>query len=275
MGCVYMLERAYPAYESSSRKARFGKWLALKTFLMAEDDADSFRNELNVWIDLAVPHVVPLLSVTRIDGQLCAVMPLYACSLDDALLPNSPISCLRAISVILSAIRCLSLAYEQHGVLHLDLKPGNLLLKERDDTVVDVGDWGIARIVNKPFRLMRARKWKSANLFETRLAAGTLPYMSPERILGMTPTVQDDIYSLGLILCQLLCGHLPLSGGTEYALVASILSGCTHNAEFLLHGNSMPLIRIVLQCLARNRHDRYQDYHSLVQDFKEVQNGLI
>jgi serine/threonine protein kinase len=274
MGCVYMLEQCDQTFGGVGR-GRFARWLAVKTFQIAADDGESFAKELNIWIDLTVPYVVPLLSVSRIDGQLCAIMPMYTCSLDDVLASGAAISHLRATSLILAAARCLSQAYEEHGVLHLDLKPGNLLLNQADSAVVYVGDWGIARIVDRPLGILRKRKWRSTTALDTKLAAGTLPYMSPERIIGQKPDIRDDIYSLGLILCQLLSGNLPLRLDTEDGLVLSILNGCTQNAAYLLRGEPPKLTHMVCKCLARHRKDRYQQYDGFLQDLKKVQDGLI
>lgn len=190
MWCVYMLERSSPSFDGMDR-GRFRKWLAAETFLVAADDAGRFEKELNIWIELTVPFLVPLLSTTRLDGQLCAIMPLYVCS-DDVLSSGSTVSRLLALSFTLSVVQCHSEAYEKYGVLHLDLKPGNLLIKQPDSNIAYVGDWGIARILDKPLAILRRRQWRPATTLDTSLAAGTLLYMSPELICGQSGEVDLD-----------------------------------------------------------------------------------
>jgi len=269
MAIVYLLRRLQP--EKLPASSGWPEELAAKTFDETEEFKSQFERELNIWIDLKVPNTVPLLSVTRVHGQLFALMPCYECSLSDVLSECGRVAPRAALGYMASAAVCLSAAYDRHRALHLDLKPSNLLLLRRQHGDAHVSDWGIAQILYK--RLPPEQRNCSAKSFVNTLdLAGTLPYMSAQRLLGQQPETEDDIYSLGLILCELLTGAHPVQGSPDDA-VRSILDGTYHKqAEALMHGAEDGLKRLVLRCIAPNRAERFHTYRDLIEAIRRCQH---
>lgn len=275
MACVYLLESESPIIAGlrSSNDSPWQPRIAAKTFL--SDDLNSqFEKELNVWVDLHIQNVVPLRSVTKIDGRMFALMPQYACSLQDVLKVHQHFESRRVLNYVLSACLCLRDAFGLNNVLHLDLKPSNLLLLDRESTMSHVSDWGISFLSESVLDPMRKRHWQARSLIETNCAAGTLPYMSPDRLLGRKPDHRDDIFSVGLIMCQLAAGTLPTEGVDERDTVQRIMSGeYLSEATAMLSTFSSAFTRVVARCIAPARSSRYSSYDELLSQLKELLRG--
>jgi serine/threonine protein kinase len=157
MGLVYLLRAADPrkkafTYESALYKSpELQGWykhvhrshLAAKTIRSSEDN-EAFLRELNIWITLDDPGCVPLLVVVTHKGSLCGIMPYYKVSLRDVLLTRSYDPRVVMTSMV-TTIECLR-NVQAKGVIHLDLKPENLLAEDQSGRLL-VSDWGIANVM--------------------------------------------------------------------------------------------------------------------------------
>lgn len=135
------------------------------------------------------------------------------------------------------------------GILHLDLKSSNIMVTPASR--VKVIDFGLARIASQGIA-----KWTStsgSSALEMGVA-GTLPYMAPELLHGDKPTTQAGVWSLGVILFEMLTGQLPFCGRTPFELGMEIMLG---NVSQLPANISVGLRAIVQRCLARNMEYRY------------------
>lgn len=278
MACVHLLKKVSPKMSalSSHNRSPWQDQIAAKTFL-TEDGLDvQFEKELNLWIDLRVPNTVRLSSVTRSEGRLLAVMPQYACSLQDLLDRRGHLQPSTAIGHIMSTCECLKAALETHRVIHLDLKPSNLLLLDSNSTSAHVSDWGIAQLTDRFLSPLRRRQWCSPSFMESQCVVGTLPYLSPERVLGAEADYRDDIYSLGLILIQLATGRLPIAGRDEREIVRSIVTGQYMMAAKSCLAHLSPRFgEIVMRCIAPERSQRYAGYNKLLKDLKELRHETV
>lgn len=137
------------------------------------------------------------------------------------------------------------------GVLHRDLTPSNVLVTPSGN--VKVIDFGLAKIL-EPGEINQARKSLSS-LAEGGYLGGTLPYMAPELLHGEAATVQSDIWSLGVVMYEMLTGNLPFTGRTMFEVSMEIMTG---NMEPLSQHTAPGLRGIICRCLARCRADRYQ-----------------
>jgi len=264
MGRVLILERTS---EASPFDFVHLRQLAAKTFKDTEfviENRDLFERELNIWMELSVDNAVPLLAVVFIRGRLYALMPLYEHSLRDLLTSMRSLPLPMACSVLRSCIKCLEQAYHNLGVLHLDLKPENVLLRaDRDEHVSDVADWGLAEIQESAARRFPSKTELGNSFFETIHGAGTLPYMSPERLIDNTKTPQADIYSLGLLFFEMLTGRLPFFSYEAKALSDEILTARYYdNAYRMLQHKQYDdqLIAFVLQAIHPILANRYASY---------------
>ncbi|MER5961031.1 protein kinase [Streptomyces sp. NPDC002057] len=187
-----------------------GRDVAVKLMLAHGTDpsaADRFRLEAQTAARLSHPHVVGVFDFGTWDGKLFLVMELVE---GDSLAgsPSDPLvlPAERVAVVAAHAAAGLAAAHRQ-GVVHRDIKPGNLLVDA--DGTVKLADFGIARFVDDP----------SGALTTTGQIVGTGLYLAPERALGQSASPASDVYSLGCVLYQLLTGRPPFRADTATALL--------------------------------------------------------
>jgi eukaryotic-like serine/threonine-protein kinase len=159
------------------------------------------------------------------------------------------------------------------GVVHRDIKPENIML--RHDRVVKVLDFGLAK-------LTKAEKGSSTEKAHTRafvktdpgMVQGTACYMSPEQARGWETDERTDIWSLGVVLYEMVTGRVPFDGETMAHVTVSILEHDPPPLALFEPGAPAELERIVRQCLAKDRGDRYQSAGELAIALSTVRRRL-
>jgi len=147
------------------------------------------------------------------------------------------------------------------GVIHGDLKSSNIMVGP--DGRVTILDFGLARRDGEPI----GGEIESTRQSPLSGAAGTVPYMSPEIIRGETPSVQSDIWALGVLLFEMVVGRRPFAGTTPYELASNILVNHRTRMESLIHG---AIREVVDRCLAIEPSDRYQSARELAAALKPL-----
>src|SRR5438034_176055 len=206
MGVVYLAE-----------DTRLSRRVALKVPHFSAADApqviERFYREARVAAGIDHPHICPVYDVGEIDGILYLTMPfIEGTPLTHQVDSDNPLPAAEAARLVRRLALAVAAMHEQ-GVIHRDLKPGNVLLRPSGEAVIM--DFGLARSLSGTGRLTA-----------TGAVVGTPAYMSPEQIMGrqteLGPTT--DVYSLGVILFELLTGTLPFIGPLE-AVYGQILHG--------------------------------------------------
>jgi eukaryotic-like serine/threonine-protein kinase len=146
-----------------------------------------------------------------------------------------------------------------HGVIHGDLKSSNIMIGP--DGHVTILDFGLA------VRTGGGREMESTRLSQSSGAAGTVPYMSPEIIRGHSPSVQSDLWALGVLMFEMIAGRRPFAGTTPYELAANVLANQRTRMASLIHG---PIRAVIDRCLALEAADRYQSARELGCDLKSL-----
>lgn len=153
----------------------------------------------------------------------------------------------------------LALAYaQQQGVIHCDIKPGNLLLSKGGE--LKITDFGAAHYAAAEHTYLSG--------------VGSPAYMSPEQVADKQLNHQTDVYSLGVVLYHLLTGKLPFQGSTRESLLYQIMN--IDPPPPSLHRPAIPesLDRVVLRALAKSREDRYSDWRELARDLARLFDHL-
>jgi len=191
----------------------------LKPELAAVIGGDRFLAEIKVTANLQHPHILPLYDSGEADSFLYYVMPyVQGSTLADRLAAERQLPVEEAIQVTTAVAQALDFAHRQ-GVVHRDIKPGNILFQ--DDQPV-VSDFGIALAVGAG---------SGARLTETGLSVGTPFYMSPEQATGDQQVgAATDIFSLGCVFYETLTGDPPYQGSTAQAVLGKIIQGHTVSA---------------------------------------------
>ena len=185
-----------------------------------------------------------------------------------------PISNSDVGDILMQALAAIAVAHEM-GVIHRDLKPENLMMlrakndDERDAYVVKVCDFGIAKITEKDDEPKEGGPG-GQKLTTQGLVVGTPEYMSPEQARGEKLDARSDIYSIGVILYQLLTGRTPFTGDTPLAVVLKHITEAPAAPSVHYAGVHKGLEAVALKALAKDRNDRYQSARAMRSAIREA-----
>lgn len=230
----------------------------LKPELAAVVGSDRFLGEIKTTANLQHPHILPLFDSGEADGLVFFVMPyVEGETLRDRLDREKQLPVDEAVSMASAVASALDYAH-RHGVIHRDIKPGNIMLQDGQPVV---GDFGIA---------LAAGAASGARLTETGLSVGTPYYMSPEQATGDQEVgPSSDIYALGAVLFELLAGDPPYVGSTAQAVLGQIIQGkpvSVTEARRAVPANVESAIRKALEKLPADRFATAQGFAGALKD---------
>jgi TolB-like protein/Tfp pilus assembly protein PilF len=162
----------------------------------------------------------------------------------------------RAVELIAKVARTVDYAHE-HGILHRDIKPGNILLDAKGEP--HLTDFGLARLVES-----------ESSVTHTLDILGTPSYMAPEQAVGNNTAVSNatDVYGIGAVLYQLLTGHPPFAGGATYETIRLLLDTEPRQPRLLNPKIDRDLSTICLKCLEKDPKRRYSSALALAEDLE-------
>jgi len=146
------------------------------------------------------------------------------------------------------------------GVVHRDLKPQNIMISKEGN--VHIMDFGIARSL------------KAKGITETGMMIGTPHYMSPEQVEGRDVDQRSDIYSLGVILYEIVTGRLPFGGETILSIAVKQKTETPPSPRALNPKISEEFSRVILRCMEKEKNKRYQEAEDLLTELKNIDKGL-
>src|SRR6185436_11825198 len=180
---------------------------------------------------------------------------------------------LREVVDVMVQVASALAAAHQAGILHRDIKPENIML--RPDGIVKVLDFGLAKLTEKA-TLSSDPEAATISKKETDpgTVMGTVQYMSPEQARGKTVDARTDIFSLGIVLYELIAGRPPFTGESSTDVLAAILD--KEPLPLLRFADDLPqeLQRIVTKCLRKDREERYQTMKDVLLDLRELRDEL-
>jgi serine/threonine-protein kinase len=230
---------------------RHDRPVAIKIFTEAvgHGGGERFLREIGFLARLQHPHILPLLDSGAAEGLLYYVMPLVEGeSLRERMNRETPVPVQEALRLAVEVCDALRYAHSQ-GVVHRDIKPENILLVDRHAVVAD---FGVARA---------ARPGQASSSYTTAgLAVGTPAYMSPEQAAA-DPQVDHraDLYSLGIVTYEMLCGEPPFAGESPHIVLAAHVTETPKDLALLRPDLPRDLCAVIMRCLAKRPADRWPD----------------
>ncbi len=211
-----------------------------------------FQREAMAATELNNPHIVGIFDVDEVEGMQYLVMEYVdGEDLKQYIKDHFPIPYAEVVDIMEQICSAVGEAH-RHNIIHRDLKPQNILVDKKG--YIKITDFGISRLATED------------TMTQTKSIIGSIHYLSPEQIKGQIATKQSDIYSLGIILYEILTGKVPFNGDTAVSIAIK------HSQE------PMPSVRdfdpripqalenVILKATTKNPRDRYMDVNVMAAD---------
>lgn len=258
MGAVYLAQQSRP------RRQVAVKVLLPAVSLTAHQRAaflERFRRETDAAASLEHPNILPVHEYGEREGLAYLVVPyISGGTLRDVMDREGQLSLAKALNYLEQMAEALDFAHER-GVIHRDIKPANILMTTEGRLVLT--DFGLVKIItdgpNPQVRLTGAGA-----------PVGTPDYMSPEQVVGNKVDGRSDLYSLGVILYQILTGATPFQGETPMQIAAQQLQSPPPAPRLLRPDLSDELEQVLLHAMAKRPDDRYATGHDFTEAFRQA-----
>ena len=243
-----------------ARQSTLKRIVALKLInagtLATEEMVKRFKAEAEAAAGLDHPNIVPIHEIGAHQGQHYFSMALVDGPTLGQALGHKPMVTRQAAKLLATVARAVHYAH-QRGVLHRDLKPGNILLDAQGEP--HLTDFGLAKLIQK-----------ESTLTHTHAVLGTPAYMSPEQARGDTKAVTTaaDVYELGAVLYEALTGSPPFAGGTSLETIRQTLDQEPRRPSFYNPEADRDLETICLKCLEKEPACRYGSAEAVAEDLE-------
>jgi eukaryotic-like serine/threonine-protein kinase len=236
--------------------------LLYRRFAQDKEFVERFRREASSAAALQHPNVVSVYDRGEYDGTYYIAMEFCeGSSLKDVINREAPLDCRRAIELTKKILLAARFAHRR-GVIHRDLKPHNVIIhpdESGDD--VKVADFGIARA-------------GASEITEVGAIMGTAQYLSPEQAQGHSVDEASDLYSVGVVLFEMLTGRAPFDGDSAVAIALKHVSEPPPSPRELRPEIPPELETVVLKALAKTPEQRYRDADSFIRDLEVAEAAL-
>lgn len=226
----------------------------LHPFLVSNPDSfKRFRNEAHLSARISHPNVATLFNFQEVEDTHFIIMEyVKGQALDDILALQGRLPEAEAAKIMLQVLEGLGAAHEL-GIMHRDLKPGNIMITHRG--FVKLMDFGIARLENTE-RMTRQNS-----------VIGTLEYLSPELIKGGAPSKASDLYAVGVMFYEMLSGQSLFSGDSEAAVMYQIAH---EKVKVQLPGANKRLVQVIKKLIHKDPNKRYQSTQEVINDLEQL-----
>lgn len=244
-------------YEAEDLVQKRRVTLKMLRFDLQDDprSVERFHKEANSLTKLDNPHIVQIYDFGNDHGVPYLIMEyVKGTDLKTYLKEHYPLSCEKVVDIMEQILSAVESAH-RIGIIHRDLKPQNILIDNYGK--VKVTDFGISIVA-----------MESATITKTNTMIGSVHYISPEQARGSIITKQSDIYSLGIILFELLTGKVPFEGQTAVSIAVKHYRDNLPSARKINPKVPQALENVILHATAKKLKDRYPDAETMARDLK-------
>ena len=235
--------------------------VAIKTFKIDANDEDAvkrFNREAKAVTSLSHPNIVSIYDVENEEEFYYLILEyVEGMTLKDYMIKNPRMPIETIVHIAKQIAAGLSHAH-QNGIIHRDIKPQNILMNE--NLTCKITDFGIARA------------YGDTTLTQTNQMLGTVYYLSPEQARGNVATAQSDIYSLGILIFEMITGQIPFKGESAVAIALKHLQEELPDIDKYRDNVPQSVKNIVLQATMKNPNERYISSKELFEDLSTVLN---
>ena len=262
MGAVYLAE-----------DVRLGRRIALKVlpanFTKDDERVHRFQQEARAASALNHPNILTIYEIGQSDSTHFIATELIEGETLRQRMSKAPIAISEALELSTQIASALCAAHEV-GIVHRDIKPENVMV--RRDGIVKILDFGLAKLTESRMVVSEA-----ATLFQTiqGMVMGTAYYMSPEQARGLPIDGRTDIWSLAVVLYEVIAGRVPFEGPTSTDVIAAILDREPTPLRNLSTELPTELDWILKKALRKDREERYQTAKELLTDLKSLRERLV
>ncbi|CAN5751016.1 hypothetical protein BH20VER1_BH20VER1_07320 [soil metagenome] len=250
---------------------RLGRKVALKllppSMVPNEAELQRLKREARTASALNHPNIVTIHEIGQVESTHYVATEFIEGTTLRELMIKASIPPNEALDIAIQVASALSVAHRA-GIVHRDIKPENIML--RPDGYVKVLDFGIAKITQPA-----GTKTSAGTQLATQLGMilGTTRYMSPEQAKGQTVNAPSDLWSLGVVLYEMLAGRAPFEGETPTDVIAAILLSDPRPLEPRVPIFPPALQRVVDKCLRKDPADRYQTAEEMLSELRAIKEG--
>lgn len=219
------------------------------------DERKRFEIEAKAAAALNNHNITTIYAIEEFDDEIFIIMEYIDGEELKDYLKNSPLPVEKAIELISYIAEGLKIAHE-NNIVHRDIKPANIMITRKGQ--VKIMDFGLAKLASSAF------------VTKEGTTIGTIAYMSPEQVNSTKVDHKTDLWSMGVILYEMLTGNLPFKGDFEQATIYSILNEEPESITAIRNDVPIKLEQVVKKLLTKNQNLRYQNVSEFLKDLETV-----
>ena len=238
-------------------------------FTTNEERLRRFQQEARAASALNHPNIITIHEIGQVENRNFIATEFVDGETLRQRMNRAPLSLNESLDVAIQVCAALTAAHHA-GIVHRDIKPENIML--RADGYVKVVDFGLAKLTEQREQPTKVDTADNVDI-SCGLLMGTVKYMSPEQTQGQQVDQRSDIFSLGVVLYEMVTGHRPFGGKTTSDLLSEITSEEPPRLSHYAPGTADGLQQVITKALRKDKEERYQAAEELLADLKKLKEG--
>ncbi len=256
---------------------RLGRRVAIKflndEFRREPERMRRFNQEARAASALNHPNIITIYDIGEADGLQFIVSEFVDGETLGSRIERGPLPLKETLDIAIQIASALKASHKA-GIVHRDLKPDNIMLTPEGN--VKVLDFGLAKETGSPVFRASDSDARTLAIVTTSpgMILGTPQYMSPEQIRGSQLDARSDVFSLGIVIFEMIAGKPPFAGSTVADMIAAIIGNEPLQIEDHVYDPPAEIVRIVEKALRKDREERYSSVEHLLSDLRDLRHEI-